>query len=52
MPYKSEAQRRKFHVLEQEGKISSATVNEFDQASKGMKLPKRVKPKPKTKRGK
>ncbi len=41
MPYASDAQRKKFHVLEAEGKISPATVDEFDQASKGMKLPRR-----------
>lgn len=42
MPYKSDAQRRKFHALEAEGKISSKTVKEFDKASKGMKLPEKV----------
>jgi hypothetical protein len=39
VPYKSEAQRKKFHVLEDQGKISHKTVAEFDQASKGKKLP-------------
>lgn len=43
MPYKSDAQRKKFHVLEEEGKISHATVEEFDQASKGKKLPEHVR---------
>lgn len=43
MPYKSEAQRRKFHVLADEGKISQATVDEFDKASKGMTLPYHVR---------
>lgn len=43
MPYKSDAQRKKFHVLEKEGKISPATVHEFDEASKGKKLPKTTK---------
>jgi hypothetical protein len=43
MPYKSDAQRRKFHVLEREGRISSATVREFDRASKGMKLPEHAR---------
>lgn len=47
MPYKSDAQRRKFHALLEEGKISPKTVKEFDQASKGKKLPERVKPKKK-----
>jgi hypothetical protein len=40
--YVSEAQRRKFHSLLAEGKISKATVDEFDKASKGMKLPEHV----------
>ena len=53
MPYKSEKQRAKFHVLEKQGKISSATVNEFDEASKGMALPTRVrKPQGRGHRGK
>jgi hypothetical protein len=43
MPYKSQAQRGKFHEMEKRGEISSATVDEFDRASKGMKLPKHVK---------
>jgi hypothetical protein len=42
MPYVSEAQRGKFHELEKEGKISPATVAEFDKASKGIRLPKKV----------
>jgi len=41
MPYKSAAQRRYFHAAEAQGKISPATVAEFDQASKGKKLPER-----------
>lgn len=41
MPYKSDAQRKKFHVLEAEGKIAPAVVDEFDQASKGLKLPRK-----------
>jgi hypothetical protein len=47
MPYKSDAQRKKFHVLEQQGKISHKTVAEFDKASKGKKLPEHVKSKKK-----
>ena len=50
MPYKSDAQRRKFHALLKEGKISKKTVDEFDAASKGKKLPARVKPKTKKKK--
>lgn len=42
MPYKSDAQRRFFHSpgAEKAG-IGKSTVNEFDQASKGMKLPEK-----------
>jgi hypothetical protein len=43
MPYKSEQQRKKFHVLQAQGKISPKVVKEFDQASKGLKLPKKLK---------
>lgn len=50
MPYKSDAQRRKFHAMRKRGEISAATVSEFDQASKGKKLPERVRPK-RSKRG-
>ena len=39
MPYVSEAQRGKFHVLEKEGKIAPKVVAEFDSATKEMKLP-------------
>lgn len=42
MPYKSEAQRKKFHALLAEGKISASTVAEFDKASKGKKLPEKA----------
>jgi hypothetical protein len=41
MPYVSDAQRKFFHTdtAKKEG-IKPSTVKEFDQASKGMKLPK------------
>lgn len=39
MPYKSQAQRKYFHYLEEKGKMPKKTVHEFDEASKGMKLP-------------
>jgi len=41
MPYVSDAQRRFFHTdtAKKEG-IKPSTVKEFDQASKGMKLPR------------
>jgi hypothetical protein len=43
MPYKSKAQQRAFHAKEKAGEISPAVVKEFDQASKGKKLPERVR---------
>lgn len=49
MPYKSEAQRKKFHLLLKQGKVSQKMVDEFDKASKGKKLPERVAPKKKGK---
>jgi len=49
MPYKSNAQRKKFHVMEKRGEISPATVKEFDAASKGKPLPEKVATKPKKK---
>lgn len=45
MPYASEVQRRKFHFLLSEGKISPDVVREFDEASKGLTLPERLHPK-------
>lgn len=45
MPYKSDAQRRKFHSLLDKGEISKTVVDEWDRATKGKKLPERVKPK-------
>ena len=42
MPYKSRAQQRAFHAKEKAGEISPEVVAEFDQASKGKKLPERV----------
>ena len=44
-PYKSLKQERFFHTATAKAKgISPATVKEFDQASKGLKLPKKAKP--------
>lgn len=43
MPYKSEAQRRYFNTPEGKEKIGAATVNEFNQESKGMNLPEKKK---------
>lgn len=42
MPYASEAQRRKFHVLLAQGKLSAKVVQEWDDASVGLKLPEHV----------
>ena len=46
-PYKSDAQRRKFHAMLNRGEISRKTVAEWDRESKGMRLPERVHPKKK-----
>ena len=44
MPYKSDAQRRFFHSPgAKKAGISQKTVREFDQASKGKKLPEKVR---------
>lgn len=50
MPFKSQAQRRKFAQLLVEGKISNQTFEEWNRATGGKKLPERVKRK--TKRNK
>jgi len=43
MPYKSEAQRKFFHTkTAKKAGITSKVVKEFDKASKGKKLLKRV----------
>jgi hypothetical protein len=42
-PYVSEAQRGKFHAMEDRGEISHATVAHWDKASKGKHLPQHVK---------
>ncbi len=46
MPYKSQAQRRFFHSAgAKKAGITSKEVKEFDQASKGLKLPEKKKKK-------
>ena len=50
MPFKSQAQRRKFAQLLVEGKISNETYEEWNRSTGGKKLPERVKPKTKAKR--
>lgn len=42
MPYKSDAQRRKFHAMLNRGEIDAKTVKEYDKASKGKDLPERA----------
>lgn len=43
MPYKSQAQRRLFHWLQAQGKLSPSTVEEYDKATKGKSIPEYVK---------
>ncbi len=45
MPFKSQAQRRKFAQLLVEGKISNETFEEWNRETGGATLPERVKPK-------
>jgi hypothetical protein len=49
MPFKSQAQRRKFAQLLVEGKISNQTFEEWNRETGGRRLPERVKPKSGTK---
>lgn len=49
MPFKSQAQRRKFAQLLVEGKISNETFEEWNRETGGAKLPERVKAKPRSK---
>lgn len=43
MPFKSQAQRRKFAQLLVEGKISPKTYEEWNRETGGRKLPERAK---------
>jgi hypothetical protein len=45
MPFKSQAQRRKFAELLVQGKISNETFEEWNRSTGAAKLPERVKPK-------
>jgi len=49
MPFKSQAQRRKFAQLLVEGKISPQTFEEWNRETGGKELPERVKRKAKKK---
>ena len=46
MPFKSQAQRRKFAELLVAGKISNETFEEWNRETGGAKLPERVKRRP------
>ena len=48
MPFKSQAQRRKFAQLLVNGEISPETFEEWNRETGGRKLPERVKSKKKT----
>ena len=50
MPFKSQAQRRKFAELLVNGEISPETFEEWNRETGGARLPERVKPKRGTKR--
>ena len=43
MPFKSQAQRRKFAELLVQGKIANETFEEWNRETGGKKLPERVK---------
>jgi hypothetical protein len=45
MPFKSQAQRRKFAELLVKGEISAETYEEWNRSTGRKKLPERVKPK-------
>jgi hypothetical protein len=49
MPYESEAQRKFFNVHKKEMEKKGVNVNEWNKESKGLKLPKKVKLKVKSK---
>ena len=49
MPFKSQAQRRKFAELLVQGKISNQTFEEWNRDTGKAHLPERVTPRPKAK---
>lgn len=49
MPFKSQAQRRKFAELLVQGRISPQTFEEWNRETGGRKLPERLRPAPKAK---
>ena len=50
MPFKSQAQRRKFAELLVEGKISNETFEEWNRETGSKRLPARVRKKPATRK--
>lgn len=50
MPFKSQAQRRKFAQLLVEGKISNQTFEEWNRETGGKVLPERVAKKPRVRK--
>jgi len=50
MPFKSQAQRRKFAELLVEGKISNQTYEEWNRETGSKRLPERVRKKPATRK--
>lgn len=48
MPFKSEAQRRKFYALKEEGKMSQREINKWEKETP-KDIPERVKAKKKAK---
>jgi hypothetical protein len=50
MPFKSQAQRRKFAQLLVEGKISNETFEEWNRETGRKKLPERVKAQPRARK--
>jgi hypothetical protein len=52
MPFKSQAQRRKFAQLLVEGKISNETFEEWNRETGAKRLPERAARKPKAKKAK
>jgi len=49
MPFRSEAQRRKFYAMSERGEISKAKVAEYEKETEG-DLPERVKAKQKARK--
>ena len=45
MPYKSEAQRKYFHANQKKLEKQGVNIEEWDEESKGLKLPKKAKKK-------